>query len=352
LTLACGSGAVVCGLLALTGGNEWLLAGLLFVAGSTIEGISDLAWNGMLPELAPPGDRDAVSSRGTAIGHLGAGILLVVSLLLVDLHSDIGIEKATAVRLCFLLAGMWWAGFGWRAIRRLDPPSRRRSTSAGATSPARSSFGLVRSTLRLLASMPHARRYVVAYLLFADAFSAVISLASTFLTHQLFDDNTTKATPFLFELILMIQFVAVFGALGFARLARRYSAKWALFVGLVIWVAVIVFAYAVLKSELDAVIAGFFIGVTLGGTTALSRSLFAQMIPAGSEATWFGIYEVCSQGTAWVAPLLFTIVVDVTGSFRQALLSLVILFVAGGAVLAFVDADEAAREARAAILEN
>jgi MFS transporter, UMF1 family len=173
----------------------------------------------------------------------------------------------------------------------------------------------------------------------------VIALAATFLTHQLFNDNSTKATPFLFELILVIQFVALLGAIGFSRIAKRWGAKPGLVVTLVIWSGLIIYCYALLKTQTDAWIAGVGIGIVLGASTALARSLFSQMIPAGAEATWFGIYEVCSQGTAWVAPLLFTIVVDVTGSFRQAILSLIVLFLIGLGVLIFVDPDEAAREA-------
>jgi UMF1 family MFS transporter len=252
------------------------------------------------------------------------------------------VSKADAVRGCFALAGAWWAYFGWRAISRLHPVSRCRPHDARLTT--RAALG---ASLQMMRAMPHARRYVIAYLFFADAISAVISLAATFLTHQLFDDNTTKATPFLFELILVIQFVALLGAIGFSRVAKRWGAKSGLVVTLVIWSALIVYCYALLDTQADAWIAGVGIGVVLGASTALARSLFSQMIPAGAEATWFGIYEICSQGTAWVAPLLFTIVVDITGSFRQAILSLIVLFLIGLAVLIFVDPDEAAREATA-----
>jgi UMF1 family MFS transporter len=331
---ACAAGSTVCVALAFTGGSEWLLVGLLYLAGSVIEGVSDLTWNGMLPELAPPEDRDMLSSRGTAVGYLGGGLILLVDLLLVDLHGPIGITKSDAVRICFALAGLWWAGFGWRSLRRLHPPAR----STGSTPSLRGAFRTIRS-------MPHARRYVISYLLFADGTSAVISLAATFLTHQLFDNNTTKATPFLFELILAIQFIALAGALVFGRLAGRWGAKWALVATLVVWSVLIVYCYALLDNQTDAWIAGIGIGVVLGASIALSRSLFSQMIPAGAEATWFGIYEVCSQGTAWIAPLLFTVVVDITGSFRQAILSLIVLFVSGLIVLLFVDPVQAAAEA-------
>jgi UMF1 family MFS transporter len=200
---------------------------------------------------------------------------------------------------------------------------------------------------RLLRQMPEVGRFVVAYLCFGDAISSVIALSSTFLTHQLFDDNASKASSFLFSLILMVQFVALGGALVFVRLARRVGAKRAILVNLATWFLLILFAYAVLRNKAEAVVMGLVLGLLLGGATALARSLFAQMIPRGNEATFFGLFEVCSQGTAWLAPLLFTVVVQVTGSFHQAILSLMVLFVAGFLLLLRVDPEAAAREASA-----
>lgn len=340
LVVACALGSVVCGALALTGGNEWLLAGLLFLLGSLCEGVSDLVWNGMLPELASPPDRNRVSGRATAVGYAGAAVLLALDLVFVDAHSAFGLSKSGAVRLCFLGAGLWWAGFGLTALRRLRPKPR--------TAPAakrNNSWAQLRTELVRLRTMPDVARFVLAYLCFADAVSAVISLSSTFLTHVLFGDNASRAAPFLFVLILLVQIVAVVGSVTFVRLASRTSTKAAVLTCLVVWCAVVVFAYAVLNNTAEALVLGLFVGVGLGGTTALTRSLFAQMIPAGSEATFFSLFEVCSQGTSWVAPLLFTVVVSLTGSFRQAILSLIILFVLGFVLLLRVDTHEAARQA-------
>lgn len=338
---ACGGGSVICALLALTGGHQWLLAGVLFLAGSVVEGVSDLVWNGMLPELASPARTDAVSSRGTAVGYLGAGVILAIDLVLLQIQPTLGLSKSAAVRICFLTAAAWWAGFGFRSLRRLHP---RRRAAATRTAAGDGTWRRLRADLALLRTMPQTRRFVVAYLCFADAMSAVIALASTFLTHELFADNSTRASPFLFELILLIQFVAMAGAALSSRMARRIGTKRTVLVTLVIWCAVIVFAYAALHTEAEAVAMGVVIGVVLGGTTALARSLFARMVPAGREVTFFSLYEVCSKGTAWIAPLLFTIVVDVTGSFRQAILSLILLFALGLVLLLRTDTDTADRE--------
>ncbi|MDA8062459.1 MAG: MFS transporter [Actinomycetota bacterium] len=339
---SCLVGSGICIALGATHGADWIAAGLLFLAGSLVEGVSDLTWQGMLPELADDGaGLDALSARGTAVGYLGAGVVLAVELAVVDLHAELGVTKETAVRACFALAGLWWLGFGLPALLRLAPAARGRAIAPEHT------WRRLRADWRVLAGERNAARYLLAYLCFGDAMSAVIALASTFLTNALFHDDTTKATPFLFELILMIQFVAMGGAVAAGRLARRFGAKAVLVASLVLWSAVIVYAYAGLHDELDAVIAGAIIGVGLGVTAALARSLFASMIPVGREASFFSIYEVTSQGTAFFAPLLFTVVVDITGSFRQAILSLIVLFVLGLVLLARTDTDAASAAARA-----
>lgn len=339
LTGACAAGAAVCLALGLTHGTAWIAAGALFVVGSVAEGVSDLTWQGMLPEIAGPDRRDGLSARGSVIGYLGGGVVLAVDLVLVEARGDVGLSKATAVRLCFVVCGLWWAAFAAPTLRRLHPPAR-----AVAAGPSHT-WRRLRHDVSVLSDMPHTVRYVVAYLCFGDAVSAVISLASIFLTHELFHDSATKADPFLLVLILAIQFVAVGGAAVAGRLTRRFRAKPVLVGSLVLWLAVIVYSWAALRTKADAVVAGLVIGVGLGVTITLARSVFAQMVPAGREAAFFSLYEICNQGTAFLAPALFTVVVDVTGSFREAILSLVVLLAVGLFLLARTDVAAAAAEA-------
>lgn len=350
LQFGCITGSVVCALLALTGGSLWLLAGLLFLGGSALSSVTDLIWNGMLPELAEPDGSDIVSSHGAAIGYLGAGVILALELAFLNSRGLFGLSKATAVRLCFLVAAIWWASIGLTAIRRLNPPRRTPIAGAARTGRARGPFAQLGIGYRLLRQMPQTRRFVLAYICFGDAVSSVISLASTFLTHELFDDNASKASTFLFALILMVQFVAIAGALLFRRVARRIGTKRAILVNLVVWFGVIAFAYAVLDSKAEAVLMGAVLALALGGSTALARSLFSRMIPAGLEATFFALFEVSSAGTSWLAPLIFTIVVNATGSYRQGILALMILFIAGFVLLCWADTAEAEREAAASAL--
>ena len=340
LQATCTAGAVIAALLATTGGSQWLYAGIVFLVGTVVFGASDVVYNSFLSHLAASDRRDAVSSKGFAYGYLGGGILLAINLALLQLHSTIGLSKAAAVRVCFVTAGVWWIGFGLPAIRGLHErrQTRRRASAHG--------IGELRDTLRLLRTMPQAFRYLIAYLFFSDAISAVIGLSSTYITHELYGGNADDAAPFLFSLILLIQFLAMGGAIASARIAARAGTKRTILWSLVVWCAVIIYAYAALHSKAQAVAMGVVIALVLGGSQALSRSLYSQMVPAGREATFFGLFEVCDRGTSWIAPLLFTVVVNATGSFRQAILSLIVLFVLGLVLLARTDVDAGRREAR------
>jgi UMF1 family MFS transporter len=344
---ACVIGALSCALLGTPSSTGWWYAGVLFVIASFAEGVSDLVYNGMLPALAPRERRDAVSSTSTAWGYLGGGALLAVNLLMLQLHDAVGLSQASMVRWCFVSAALWWVAIGLPATRLLNGVGVADLATAGSVGER---FAAARSRLRagfrLLRELPTVRRYLISYLCYADAVTAVVTLASTYLTHELFDDNATRASPFLFELILMIQFVAMAGALLASRAARRFGAKRATIATLLLWCGVVVYAYAWLRDTSGALGMGVAVGLALGSTYSLARSLFAQMIPAGLEATFFGLYEIASQGTSWLAPLVFTLVVNETGSFREGILSLIVLFAIGLMLLVLTDIDQAIGEAR------
>jgi MFS transporter, UMF1 family len=343
LSGACVIGASVAGLLATLSGGEYALAGALVFVGSIVYAVSDVIYNSYLPRLAKSVGAESLSSRGFAYGYLGGGLLLAANLALLVLHGRLGFSKLTAVRICFISAGLWWAGFGLPAIRKFGGRSPNSDlTATNARKPG------VLAALRTILGLPHTRRYLLAYLLFSDAISAVISLSSTFITHELFHSSATKAATFLFSLILLIQFVALAGSLAFGRLAQRTGAKPAMLFSLTVWVAVILYTYAGLHTKTEAVAAGVVIGLVLGGSQALARALWSQMTPAGQEATFFGFFGLSTKGTSWIAPLLFTIVVNATGSYRQAILSLLVLLIAGAVLLAATDINGAITEATSA----
>jgi UMF1 family MFS transporter len=185
-------------------------------------------------------------------------------------------------------------------------------------------------------------RYLLAYLIYNDGIQTVIFASSAFLEQELFPGGNPV---FLLRIFLMVQFVAVVGALLFERLAYLIDTKNAIIVSLVIWSGIVIYANQFLNTVSEAWIMAATIAIVLGGSQALSRSLFSKMIPAGREAAFFGLYEVSERGTSWMGPLLFSIVIARTGSYRMALLSLIFFFVAGLLLLWITDTNKGIKEA-------
>ena len=179
-----------------------------------------------------------------------------------------------------------------------------------------------------------------------DGIQTVISIASVVLAQELF---VAKGKPvndaFLIGLVLMIQIVAFAGALIFERIAGLIGSKRAIVVSVLIWSGIVVYAYGSLETEAQAWGMGAAVGLVLGGSQALSRSLYSLMIPRGREAAFFGLYEISERGTSWIGPLIFGVVAGATGSYRQAILSLIILLVTGMILLMLTDTDKAVRQA-------
>jgi MFS transporter, UMF1 family len=322
-------------------GNLYLAGGILFIVANVCFGASNVFYNAFLPEITTEDEADKVSSRGYAYGYLGGALLLVLNLLLVLRAEQFGLSTGLAVRLSLLSAGVWWGGFAiiTFALLKSRPQKKELPPGKGYIS---AGFSEIAATVRELLRLPLTARYLLGYLIYNDGIQTVIFAASAFLEQELFPGGNPV---FLLEIFVMVQFVAVAGALVFERLAYLIKTKNAIIVSLLIWSAIVIYAYRFLHTVAEAWIMAAVIAIVLGGSQALSRSLFAKMIPAGKESSFFGLYEVSERGTSWMGPLLFSIVIARTGSYRAALLSLIFFFVVGLIVLWITDTDRAIREA-------
>lgn len=318
--------------------GDYLTGGVLFLVANLAFGASIVVYNSFLPDIAPPEQRDAVSSKGWGIGYLGGGILLALNLALFARAKSLGISEPLAVRINLASAGVWWALFTvipLLAIRN-RPPGRQRRRVDRLTS----SFTAFLATLRQMRAYPQTLRFLLAYLLYNDAVQTVITLAA-----QFGNDELKIPMADLTMVILMVQFVAFFGSFLFDWIAAWIGAKPAVIVSLVIWTGVLVAMYVSVRTRDQFFVAAAVVAIVLGGTQALSRSLFAQMIPKGREAEYFGVYEISDKGTSWLCPLLFGLALQFTGSYRLAILSLVTFFVAGLVGLTTVNVRAAALHA-------
>jgi UMF1 family MFS transporter len=320
-------------------GDEYALGGALFLLASVAFACSVVVANAFLPGLAEPAERDAVSARGWAAGYLGGGLLLACHLVLFTLADTgrIALGSSDAVRLSLLSAGVWWALFTLVPLRGLPP-----GVGGGARPAARgSTLRELRATARRLRRSPVTLLFLAAYLLYNDGIQTVISQSAVFADRELGLSRSLVAGA-----ILLVQFVAVAGALALGRLAGRLGAKRVVLGSLVLWTGVLAYAYVLPEGRAAPfLVLAALIGLVLGGTQALSRSLFSHLVPRGREAEYFSIYELSERGTSWLGPLLFGLAVQLTDDLRIAILSLLAFFVAGFVLLALTDVRAAAAEA-------
>jgi len=320
-------------------GNQYHWGGALFLIANVSFGASIVVYNSFLPEIAPPEQRDAVSSRGWGIGYLGGGLLLALNLALYQNAARIGLTEGLAVRISLSSAGIWWGLFTIPTLITLRNRGAMRALTPGQRA-IRATLGQLRGTVREILRYPQTTAFLIAYLLYNDAIQAVLALAA-----QFGNDELKIPVSQLTLAILMVQFVGFFGAIGFQWIAARTGAKRAILASLVLWTATLIYIYAEVKTTLDFFVAAAVIALVMGGSQALSRSLFAQLIPQGKEAEYFSIYEVSDKGTSWLCPMLFGLALQFTRSYRMAILSLIVFFIAGLIGLLRVDAARGEREA-------
>lgn len=326
------------GLFFVEGTNYLLGAGLFLVANLTF-GASMVVYNAFLPEIAPPEERDAVSSRGWGIGYLGGGLLLALNLGFLSYAGALGIGKAMAVRISMGSAGLWWAVFTLAPMAHLRNRGARRELPAGETMFA-VGFREFRRTIRGMRRYPKTLLFLAAYLTYNDAIQTVIAMAG-----QFGSDELKMPMEQLTLAILMVQFVAFGGAMAFQWLSARIGAKRSVLLALVIWTGVLFYIWGAVTSPAEFFVMAALVGTVMGGSQALSRSIFSRMIPVGKEAEYFSLYEISDKGTSWIGPLVFALALQATGSYRLAALSLGIFFVIGFLLLRRVDVEAAEREA-------
>ncbi|WP_235736011.1 MFS transporter [Nocardioides alcanivorans] len=320
--------------------GNWEIGAIAVIGANLCLGASTVFNDAILPLISDEDERDKVSSRGWAMGYLGGGLLLAINLVMVLMHDSFGMDKALAVRLSMLSAAVWWAAFTIIPYLRLrnHPPEHVVEAEGGLIS---QSFGQLWVTLKDLKNYPMALTFLVAYLFFNDGIQTVIASSSTYGEKQL-----GFGTSVLIGTILMVQFVAFFGALIFGAAADKYGAKPVIMVGLGVWMGIVLFALVLPEKNIALfLLMGVAIGIVLGGTQALARSYFSLLIPRGREGEFFSFYHAMDRGTSWFGTLTFGVVYQLTGSYRPAILALIVFFVLGLFFLSRVDTARGMREA-------
>lgn len=353
LGVSMGVGVLATAALFCIGPGDWLLALVLFGLANVGAGVSFVFYDSLLPHVAREGEIDRLSTAGYALGYVGGGLLLAFNLVAIQnpdwfgLPAGEGLTQAEAslpTRLAFVGVALWWVGFSVPLFRRVEePPAEpRRAADGGAAIGGvfRGSLARLAGTLRDLRALPQAALFLVAFLIYNDGIQTIIRVAA------IYGSSIGLQPGDMIAAILMVQFVGIPFAFLFGNLAGRIGAKRSILIALVVYVGIAVLGY-VMETKTHFFLLGFLVAMFQGGAQALSRSLFASMIPRRRSAEFFAFFAVGEKFAGIAGPLLFGSFVAAGGGSRTAVLLVSLFFVVGGFLLLRVDVDRGRREARA-----
>ena len=308
-------------------------------------------YEALLPHIADESEIDRVSTAGYALGYIGGGLLLAISLLIIQKPGLAGLpfgagltpqESTLPVRLSFIAVAAWWMAFAIPVLRLVaEPPRGLEPDEATRTAPIRASIHRLGTTLRELRSYKQAFMMMLAFTIYNDGIQTIIKMASVYGTELKIDQGQLIAA------ILLVQFIGVPAAFAFGSLAGKLGAKRSIFIGLLVYTGICIFGYF-LRSARDFWILAIVVGLVQGGTQALSRSLFATLVPKHKSGEFFGFFSVFEKFGGILGPLAFAVAAQWAGSSRVAILSVITFFVIGAWLLTMVDEKAGAAAARAA----
>ena len=345
LAVFVGIGVITTLMMGTIGRGEWTYAAVLFMVSNIAIASSFVFYDSLLPHIATPEEMDRVSTAGYAIGYLGGGILLVINLLWILTPKTFGIPDTIAgIKLSLVSVGVWWLVFSFPIFRRVPEP--RRIIEADETTdenPVRAAFVRVWETFHELRGYRQAFLMLVAFLLYNDGIQTIIRMAAIYGTEIGIDQNAQ------IEAFVIVQFVGIPFSFLFGALAGRIGAKAGIFLALTVYTGISILGYFMTASWQFFVLA-FLVGTVQGGSQALSRSLFARMIPKHKSSEYFGFFSVFEKFAGIAGPALFAVSVTAFGSSRAAVISVIVFFVCGGLVLTRVNVAEGEAHARQASL--
>lgn len=335
-----GLGVASSAALGLVGRGQWLLALVLFGLGNVGMAGSLVFYDALLRHIARDEELDRVSAGGYALGYLGGGVLLAVHMLWVTRPGWFGLPDAEAAfRLAFVSVAVWWLGFSLPLFLRIEEPRPSSLTGLPPEVSFRAAFAQLRETFGELRRYRQALLLLLAYLLYSDGIGTIIRMAALYGTELGIGPGALVAA------ILVTQAVGIPATLFFGKVATRIGPKAALMVTLGVYAGVSVLGYF-MRTAAHYFMLALLVGVVQGGSQALSRSLFARLVPRHKVTQFFGFFSVFEKMTAILGPAVFAATARLTGSSRTAILSLILFFVVGAAVLSRVDVEAGVRAAR------
>ncbi len=329
LLIFAATGALLSAALAIPGPGQWLLLATLYVLGRFAFSSSIVLYDALLPHIAEPDQIDRLSARGYALGYLGGGLLLALQILAIQKPEWFGLSDSTiATRIAFVLTGVWWILFTIPLMRHV-PEGRSEGDPLRGGHLVGASFRRLAQTFHDLRQHREALKFLVAFWFYNDGIGTIVVMAVAF------GAEIGIGRAHLIGAILAVQFIGFPFALLFGRLAGRIGARNGIMVGLIGYLLICCAAWFV-DSAADFWALAIAVGMVQGGCQALSRSLFASMIPAERSGEFFGFYDVSSKFAGVIGPLILARVAMATGTSRAGVFALVILFLIGIVLLSRV----------------
>jgi UMF1 family MFS transporter len=327
------------------GRGEWRYAALVFILGNIGVAGTIIFYEALLTHVARPEELDRVSSAGYALGYLGSSLLMAANLLWIQRPQWFGIDSAeTATRLSFLSVAAWWGLFSIPLFLWVSEPPKSGGAERG-TALIAAGFKRLGQTFRELRRYRHALWMLLAFLIYNDGIGTIIRMGPAYAAEIGLPPATSAAS------LLVVQVVGIPCAFLFGVLADRFGPKRCVYFALLVYVGITLWGYF-MKTPLQFFVLCLLVGTVMGGAQALSRSMFASLIPRHKSAEFFAFFGVFDKFAGIIGPAVFATMIETTGSSRGAILAVMAFFVVGGALLSRVDLEEGrrvAREAEAAV---
>ena len=331
--------------------GDYKLALILFVISLIGATASTVFYDALLPHIASEDEIDRVSSAGYAVGYIGGGLLLALNLAWILKPGWFGLptgpelssaQKTLPTRLALLSVAVWWVVFSIPLFRRVpEPPRTREPDELTRGSVLVTPFVRVTETFRALRGYKQAFVMLLAFMIYNDGIQTIQKMAATY------GKQLGIADTVLIGAILVVQFVGVPFSFLFGSIAARIGAKAAIFIGLAVYAAISILGFY-MQTAAHFILLAAMVATVQGGTQALSRSLFASLVPAHKSGEFFGFYSVFEKFASIFGPLLFWVTIATTGSSRNAILSVIVFFAIGAVLLSRVRVREGQEAARAA----
>jgi UMF1 family MFS transporter len=333
-------GSIACLLSGLIGEGDWLLASVLVIIGTIGFAAGNTFYDALLINVAAPQERDKVSAQGYAWGYLGGGLLLGINVAMIQKWDLFGFSSSEiATRTVFVTVGVWWLLFAIPIIRNVKERKPEGRTSAEQA--VKHAFSRLAQTFRRIKHYPELLKYMVAFWFFNDGINTVIVMATVY------GSSIGIEMGHLITALLITQIVGFPSTLLFGRYAARFGAKKLLYLSLATYILIVTLGFF-MENALHFYILATMVGLVQGGSQAIARSIYADLVPPVRSAEFFGFLTISSKFSSVAGPFVFALVAGNTDSSRIGILSLIAFFVIGIALLRFVNLNKGKQEALAA----